>query len=96
MIHNNILHYLVRDNVCTDATEMPSNRVHLDRVIWAVIGFTAGVALTVILCLLLFACCYCTCFSARKEKRTKYDVQKGKSKPFSKIATAIIFLDRVY
>jgi tellurite resistance protein TehA-like permease len=79
--------------VCTDATETPSSGVQLDPVIWAIIGFAVGVTLTVIVCLLLFACCYFTCFSARQEKRKKYDVQ-GKSRYFQDIIATR--LDCVY
>ena len=63
--------------MCTGVTEAPSNGVTLDPVVWAIIGFAAGVTLTAALCFLLIICCYCSCFSAGKAKRTKYSVQKG-------------------
>ena len=71
-----------------DAMENPSLGVDLDPIIWAIIGFAVGVTVTVILGLLLFACCYFTCFSARIEKRKRYDVQ-GKSRTFFTVALAI-------
>ena len=71
-----------------DATESPSHGVDLDPIIWAVIGFAVGVIVTVILCLLLFTCCYFTCFSSRIEKRKKHDIQ-GKSITFFTMASAI-------
>ena len=69
----------------TDATEVPPSRGALDRIIWAIVGFAVGIAVTVVLCLLLFVCCYFTCISARKGKRKKYDVQKGKSNMFQNV-----------
>ena len=68
-------------NAGTIATGTPSNRVHLDHIISAIIGFAVGVVVTVMLCLLLIVCCYFTCFSSKKEKRMKYDVHKGKLNP---------------
>ena len=62
--------------MCT--TENPSIGVQLEPVIWGIIGFAIGVTLTVLLCLLMFACCY-------KAKRKRYDVQQGRSKPVIRI-----------